>query len=96
MKKVTAIVTAFAILASNAGYAQSMNRDNRDKDNCHKECRTYDRKPLNERDREKNMAGTECCADLQWGIGLVGLAVLGVVVGLTASAATSNGSTYAQ
>jgi hypothetical protein len=59
-------------------------------------CTTYDKKPLKCSDAEKNMAGTECCADFQWGIAAGGLAVLGVMIGLTVSAASSNGPSYSQ
>lgn len=59
-------------------------------------CTTYDKKPLKCSDAEKNMAGTECCADFQWGIAAGGLAVLGVMIGLTVSAACDNGPSYSQ
>lgn len=99
MKKITSMIVALAVLASNVGYAQNNCKPCKPAcEPCPPKpcCTTYDRKPLKCEDMEKNMAGTECCADFQWGIAIGGLAVLGVVVGLTAAAATSNGPSYSQ
>lgn len=71
MKKFAIILTAVAMLSSNAGYAQTSRNTG-----------------------SAAAAGTYNANTFAWGIGLAGLVVLGVVVGVTAGAASSNPSTF--
>lgn len=84
MKKLATLVAVLAALSTNSAFAQG-NSNNNNQSMSKQQMMAA-----------KNGMPGKCCVDnsFQWGIGLVGLAVMGVVVGLTASAATDGGSSH--
>jgi hypothetical protein len=83
MKKITALMTFVALLGSNAAFAD-----------CQNDKKMNDKKYEQPKERMKEKAKEkECpcpCKEFAWGIGLCGLAVVGVVAGLTASMASGS------
>ncbi len=86
MKKFTLIIAVIATLVGNGAYAQPANNNNNN--------RNMNKPAMSNTGAGAQQAGTYSSNNFAWGVGLVGFAVIGTVVGLTVAAATHSPSTF--